>query len=109
MPPHPDLAPIPYELRVGPDGRIWMSELLGNRIVAYTPGARRFEDFILRQTETLAQLGAFLGFPLAQIPTRPDSVGRYLSDSGEHTFPFFAEDEFYDLGDAVQATPAGVR
>jgi streptogramin lyase len=47
VPPHPDLAPVPYELRVGPDGRIWMSELLGNRILSYTPGPRRFEEFIL--------------------------------------------------------------
>lgn len=47
VPPHPTLAagpggPIPYELRAGPDGRIWMSELIGNRIVGYDPAARAF-------------------------------------------------------------------
>ena len=37
----------------------------------------RFEDFVLRQEETLARLEAFLGFPLARIPVRPESVGRW--------------------------------
>lgn len=42
LPPHPELAgvpggPMPYELRTGPDGRIWMSELQGNRIVVHDP------------------------------------------------------------------------
>jgi virginiamycin B lyase len=46
-PPHPELAeipggPIPYELRVAPNGTIWFSELQGNRIIAYEPAARRF-------------------------------------------------------------------
>jgi hypothetical protein len=71
-------------------------------IVRATPKPKRwisvrFEDFVLRQDETLKQLGEFLGFPLATIPVRPDAVGRYRSDTGEHTFPFFAEDEFYTL------------
>lgn len=52
VPPHPVLAsvpggPIPYELRVGPDGRVWMSELAGNRIVGYTPATGRFETYDL--------------------------------------------------------------
>lgn len=42
LPAHPTLAgrpggPIPYELRTGPDGRIWMSELQGNRLIAHDP------------------------------------------------------------------------
>lgn len=48
LPGHPTMAgtpggPIPYELRTGPDGTIWMSELQGNRVIAYTPstGASR--------------------------------------------------------------------
>ena len=52
VPPHPTLAagpggPIPYELRAGPDGRIWMSELQGNRVVAFTPRTGKFETFTL--------------------------------------------------------------
>lgn len=52
VPPHPSLAagpggPIPYELRVGPDGRIWMSELQGNRLVAFTPATGKFQTFTL--------------------------------------------------------------
>ena len=44
VPAHPTLArgpggPIPYEIRVGPDGRVWGSELIGNRIFAFTPSS----------------------------------------------------------------------
>lgn len=50
LPPHPTMAslpggPIPYELRVGPDGRVWTSELRGNRLIAHTPGTARFDIF----------------------------------------------------------------
>jgi streptogramin lyase len=42
LPPHPTLAaqpggPVPYEIRTAPDGRVWMSELHGNRIVSLNP------------------------------------------------------------------------
>lgn len=48
VPAHPMLGdrpggPIPYEIRTAPDGRVWMSELLGNRVVAFDPGSGRFE------------------------------------------------------------------
>ncbi|HEX2187492.1 MAG TPA: hypothetical protein VHG51_01280 [Longimicrobiaceae bacterium] len=47
VPAHPTLGagpggPIPYEIRVGPDGRIWGSELLGNRVFALDPSGGRF-------------------------------------------------------------------
>jgi streptogramin lyase len=43
LPLHPTLGsqpggPIPYEIRVAPDGRVWMSELQGNRLIALDPG-----------------------------------------------------------------------
>ncbi|HEU4681682.1 MAG TPA: hypothetical protein VFS51_08055 [Gemmatimonadales bacterium] len=52
VPAHPKLGqaaggPIPYEIRVGPDGRVWGSELIGNRIFAYTPKTGKFEVFPL--------------------------------------------------------------
>ncbi|HSA23649.1 MAG TPA: DUF2339 domain-containing protein, partial [Myxococcota bacterium] len=37
----------------------------------------RFEDFVLRQDEILARLSEFLGIPLAKIPVRLDSIGRW--------------------------------
>ena len=49
----------------------------------------RFEDFVLRQAETLARLEAFLGLPLARIHVRHDSVGRWKTDSGVNHFDFF--------------------
>jgi virginiamycin B lyase len=30
-------GPVPYELRIAPDGRVWMSELQGNRMVVFDP------------------------------------------------------------------------
>jgi streptogramin lyase len=47
VPPHPKLAgvpggPIPYEIRIGPDGRVWGSELQGNRIFACDPARGTF-------------------------------------------------------------------
>lgn len=44
--PHPTLAdvpggPIPYEIRVAPDGVVWTSELAGNRLVAHDPRTGR--------------------------------------------------------------------
>ena len=50
VPPHPVLAtvdggPIPYELRVAPDGAVWISELAGNRLVRHDPTANSFRVF----------------------------------------------------------------
>lgn len=44
--PHPTMAsvpggPIPYEQRIGPDGRVWVSELQGNRLVEFDPRTGR--------------------------------------------------------------------
>lgn len=47
--PTPDAAgggPIPYGMRIAPDGVVWMTELRGNRLVGHDPatGAFRFHD-----------------------------------------------------------------
>ena len=60
----------------------------------------RFEDFVLDQDATLAQISEFLGLELAKIPVRPESVGRWKTDDGEHTFDFF-QDELIDYGYVV--------
>jgi len=52
----------------------------------------KFEDFILDQEPTLARLEEFLGIPLVRIPVRPESVGRWESDTGMHDFDFLRED-----------------
>ena len=57
----------------------------------------RFEDFILEQKRTLSRLEKFLGFPLAKIEVRPDSVGRWKS-SEEHRDFDFLRDDMADLG-----------
>ena len=51
----------------------------------------RFEDFVLRQEETLKRIEAFLGIPLARIAVRPDSIGRWRQDTGVHDLDFFTE------------------
>lgn len=52
----------------------------------------RFEDMVFNQDETLQKLSDFLGFPLAKVEMRPDSVGRWKTDNGQHMFDFFKED-----------------
>lgn len=50
----------------------------------------RFEDFVLRQDDTLAKLKDYLGFDLAKIEVRPDATTRWKSDEGVNYFDFFA-------------------
>ena len=50
----------------------------------------RFEDFVLRQDETLERLEDYLGIRLAKIIVRPESVERWRTDTGVHDFDFFA-------------------
>jgi virginiamycin B lyase len=49
VPEHPraweGFGPIPYELRIGPDGLVWMSELAGNRVHAFDPATATFRTF----------------------------------------------------------------
>ena len=52
----------------------------------------RFEDFVLRQEETLQRLEEYLGIPLARINVRPDSINRWKKDAGTHDFNFFLPD-----------------
>ena len=54
--------------------------------------AVRFEDFILDQDAALGRIGAFLDLDLAKIPVRPESIGRWKADDGEHDFDFFRDD-----------------
>ncbi len=49
----------------------------------------RFEDFVMRQEETLAKLEDFLGMKLARIIVRPDAVERWRYDEGVNYFDFF--------------------
>lgn len=60
----------------------------------------RFEDFVLHQEATLTHLEAYLGFPLARIPVRPETVGRWRTAEGIYCFDFLtpAMQEFgYEL------------
>jgi len=55
VPVHPTLGagpggPIPYEIRTAPDGRVWISELQGNRLVAYDPKKRVFDVFTMPES-----------------------------------------------------------
>jgi hypothetical protein len=52
----------------------------------------RFEDFVRKQDETLKQLEAHLGFPLAKIPVDPTRIDQWKADTGTHDFDFFQAD-----------------
>jgi hypothetical protein len=49
----------------------------------------RFEDFALKQEETLKRLEAFLGIPLGRIVMRSESLDRWKTDTGVNYFDFF--------------------
>lgn len=51
----------------------------------------RFEDFVMQQEATLQRLEHYLGFPLARIIVRADSVGRHDKSEGVSYFDFLAE------------------
>jgi virginiamycin B lyase len=50
-PDHPVLSdaggPVPYEQRLAPDGTVWMSELIGNRILSFDPRSGKFATYDL--------------------------------------------------------------
>ncbi len=48
----------------------------------------RFEDFVLKQEETLAKLEDFLGMTLAKLPVRPEAVGRWKTAEGTTCYDF---------------------
>lgn len=52
----------------------------------------RYEDFILRQDETLARLTQFLGFPLAKIPVNPTRIGLWRDRPDLPDLHFLDED-----------------
>ncbi|MBN2882252.1 MAG: sulfotransferase [Clostridia bacterium] len=88
---------IPYEKVDDIRERRAISWKYQREIMKATPAPRysikiRFEDFVLNQDETLARLEEFLGIPLAKIPVRTDSIGRWKTDEGKHDFPMFLED-----------------
>ena len=88
---------IPYERTDDERERRAISWKYQVEIVKATPAPAhwlpvRFEDFVLDQDRTLVRLGEYLGLPLAKIPVRPDSIGRWKTDEGTHDFDFFAPD-----------------
>lgn len=71
----------------------------------------RFEDFVLRQEETLTRLEVFLGIKLARIAVNPEAVGRWRSDAEHRELDFFqpALREYgYELAPATrEGAPTG--
>jgi len=51
----------------------------------------RFEDFVLKQEESLQRLEEYLEMPLARIVVRPESVGRWKTADGRFMFDFFRD------------------
>lgn len=65
----------------------------------------RFEDFVLRQDETLARLEDYLGLKLAKIPVQPETVGRYMQDT-EINYYDFLEPAMREFGYEIPTTVA---
>ena len=51
----------------------------------------RYEDFVLRQGESLERLEEFLGMKLGRVIVRTDPVGRWKTDRLSHMFDFFRQ------------------
>jgi len=56
----------------------------------------RFEDFVMRQEQPLERLEAFLGIPMARIPVRCESVGRWRTEAESQSFGFFPKEALYE-------------
>jgi len=70
-------------------------------IMKNTPSPRyridvRFEDFVIRQEHTLTRLREFLGVPMARIPVRPDTLGRWRTEIASASFENFPPESLYD-------------
>ena len=88
---------VPYEPTEDLRERRAISWKYQSEIVKATPRPKhfftvRFEDFVLRQDATLRRLEEYLGFPMAKIPVRTESVGRWKNDEGPYAFDFFEEE-----------------
>lgn len=87
---------VPYEPTDDVRLRRAISWIYQAQLVEDTPPPKHFitvrlEDFVLDQQATLERLEAFLGIELAQIEVKPEVVGRWKSDDGQHDFPFLHE------------------
>ena len=74
-----------------------ISWLYQREIVRATPSPKnslsiRLEDMVFDQDNTIARISDYLGIPIAKIEMRPDSVGRYKTDTGVHMYDFFEAD-----------------
>jgi hypothetical protein len=87
---------IPYEPTDDLAQRRAVSWKYQSEIFKATPRPRhmievRFEDFVTDQEATLKRLEAYLGCPMARIPVRPESVGRWRTQRhADHAFDLFA-------------------
>jgi hypothetical protein len=92
---------VPYEKTDDLRYRRAISWRYQHEIMKATPSpARRldvrFEDFVLRQDDALARLQGFLGFPLAKIEVRPDSIGRWKTAEAPYDFDIFPRTSLFD-------------
>ena len=83
--PHPPAHDI-HEMRA-------VSWLYQYKLMKQTPQPKhvirvRFEDFVMKQEETLKRLELFLEIPLSRIVVRPESLGRWKRQSNPGGFPY---------------------
>lgn len=56
----------------------------------------RFEEFVMRQEETLSRLESFLGMSMARIEVRPRSIGRWRTDPESESSDIFPQEALYN-------------
>jgi len=100
---------VPYDHTENEQERRAISWKYQCKIYNATPAPRhllelRFEDFVLKQDETLKKLEDFLGIPMAKIPVKPEAVGRWKTSDEQYDFPIFHDEMIrygYELTDAA--------
>jgi len=70
----------------------YQSEIMDQTVASANVIRVRFEDFVLDQENTLRTLEEFLGFALARIAVRPESVGRWKTAGKALDFSFLEQD-----------------
>lgn len=92
---------IPYEPTDDPMAQRAISWQYQFEIMKSTPSPQRrlnvrFEDFVMKQSQTLSRLEEFLHIPIARIPVRLDSIGRWRGSTEVVRRDMFPGEALYD-------------
>ncbi len=88
-------SPIPYELRIAPNGKVWVSTLHGGQLIGFDPSTKRFETVSLPEADAGPRRFDIDGKGILWIPGYSSSkLYRYDPAAGRFaTYPLPASSE----------------